>query len=255
MNKKYYYAALYGSLINLLPAVFFGGEVTYQYVLLLSFGNFFSWQIANLVGYIFTLLPFLMQIYLFSTILYEDIDRAAAYIFTRTRNRHTWYRQKVLALVGSSVVYYLSSALILLIVWLVSNPAFGGSVWEGLAGVGLSIAANTLVLFIVNILTLFIKEHYVFLITWGSFFPLMFLTALIIEATGGAFWLVALPTTHVSAFWHDAAYIHEMGTTLTYIQGFRLWHSAFYIALAYVVVYVWGLAVINRKDLTLLRGD
>lgn len=259
IDRRYYYYTLFAIPIGLLTGAMFvhTDTKTIDELLLRCFINYINIDMANLTGYMITLLPFLLQIYLFSTILHCDFDRTVCYVFTRSYSRKSWFRQKYITIIFISFLYYLFLFLSVIIVGILYGNTIANTFWFILLAIWIPAISNSALIILANIMSLTIKEHYVFLIIWGIHSPLLLTTSYLIDITNRADWIKFLPHAQFSLSWHDIPQLAKDFPDYfeSYINNFNLIFSVIYLFLVYIILYIIGSYLIKHQDLSIRKGN
>lgn len=205
------------------------------------------------IKYIFPLIMWMYPLFLLVFYLGDDIQnfyrRNAKYIFTRTQNRKNWAVTHLIRLVVNIILFYIFQDL--------------GSIAIGLIkGVQVSlldiqivfiifitqVVSGFFLLLMINLLTLFIKITYSYIILFSIYFFSFTLTGIIYEYALDLFHFVKwLPTSQFIMGWHNFNGIKDfqLKMAIPYIQGFS---PAFTFIYLFIGVSILSIAFIRRTN-------
>lgn len=246
------------SVICLLMAAPLSERVSAEgYVLFVQGGALYSPD-AYPPSLILGTLPVLVLCYLFADFLAEDIDRAATYVFTRTRRRSQWLARKIGLLCLGVLVFYALLLLALIGVFMFVNGGDGspGQLSRVFLLFAPLVALNTLsscaALIAIDLLAMRIGSLRSFLVI--VFVRLLSIFACIpLTGEARAIAVRILPAAQGVFAWHDVSAFQGTHVAAVLagasVPGFSLAYSYGYLVVLIALEAAIGLWMMQRADL------
>lgn len=206
---------------------------------------------------IMCLFPFTVFEVMFGSVFANDFSVTGVYVFTRGASRTKWYIKKcafllLFAAVFSAVLFAGGAAV------LAAKDAEITNMGETVSFVAQTALAHTLIYFTLtltlNVLTVAIGSSYAFTavnaVLVGMAFAVLSCDP---ENLGWSFKLNFIPNLIPS--WHSISQPSWQSAQVEYPQGFDNYFTAAYFAAMCAVVFVIGLIVINRTDISVRKKE
>ncbi len=173
----------------------------------------------------------------------------AKYIFIRTPNRTSWSIMNLISLFTNTVLFYLFQDLETLLVGLIKGVSISlPDVQVGWTIFASQAVSSFFLLLVINLLALFIKTTYSYLIAFSLCFLSFTSTGMIYEYAPDFFpFLKWLPTSQFVLGWHDFSKIQDFQSkiNISYIQGF---HPAFSFVYLLIGIFILSTAFVIRTN-------
>ncbi len=256
INLNLYIRALAGFFVGGL-FFFLVGTSAYpsieKYVAMLAAGNIIvSTNGIDIFSIILFTFPLIIQMGLFSSLIYEDIDRSAVFLFTRSKSMRTWLLGKMAVITTASMFFFLNMELaIIALGYLYNIPVIGFNLLIRTAAAAFILTGlcQTVFLLACSLFALHFEIKGTVIVTLCVYLMSALLTAVGIMTDQN--WLcVILPGQQGIVNTHNITFIqnnigYDYDNTISF---FTLKISVIYNVVLLALIYIYGLVSIKKYD-------
>lgn len=237
----------------LLFQIFSNWETNVGQMLLRIYGAFPNSGMENMFFLIITLLPLLLQLVVWTSVITNGLNTAAPYIFVRNSSKVTWYLRKVALITLSSILYYALQFATFVVLGLISNKELDDVLVSVLFNLTSYIMINTSLVLLVNVLSLKIKETYA-LLTVFSCNALLIGIALPLSNLFDGIFIKILPVYQGQLALHTGLEGLDSSNNIRSffehsVAGFDMTYSWIYMIVFFSIILLVGRYLFGRKDI------